>query len=70
MILKKVSLKISLTCTELESAFKECEHEDDALKMGLVHFVESVLIGAKSNVAMNLDSFHLIKDTNWFNDCC
>ncbi|CAN6719317.1 unnamed protein product [Malus baccata var. baccata] len=36
--------------------------------MGLVHFVESVLIGVKNNVVTNLDYFHLIKDMDRFND--
>ncbi|CAN6711499.1 unnamed protein product [Malus baccata var. baccata] len=41
--------------------------EDDALKMGLVYFVEGVLIGAKSNVSVNLEYLDLVKDMDRFN---
>ncbi|RXH88615.1 hypothetical protein DVH24_000214 [Malus domestica] len=40
---------------KLQRAFKECEDEDDALKMGLVYFAKGVLIGAKSNNFIPLD---------------
>ncbi|RXI09399.1 hypothetical protein DVH24_034016 [Malus domestica] len=43
-------------------AFKQCEDEDDALKMGLVYFAEGVLIGAKSTVSVNLEYLDLVKD--------
>ncbi|KAB2632645.1 N-lysine methyltransferase setd6 [Pyrus ussuriensis x Pyrus communis] len=46
---KKATKKVSVTCAELERAFKECKDEDDALKMGLVYFPKGVLIEAKSN---------------------
>ncbi|KAB2629526.1 hypothetical protein D8674_034321 [Pyrus ussuriensis x Pyrus communis] len=46
---KKAAKKVSMTCAELETAFKQCEDEDDALKMGLVYFANGVLIRAKSN---------------------
>ncbi|RXI06862.1 hypothetical protein DVH24_025998 [Malus domestica] len=42
-----VPKKGSVTCAELEKAFKECKNEDDALKMVLVYFTKGVLIGAK-----------------------
>ncbi|RXH83483.1 hypothetical protein DVH24_005736 [Malus domestica] len=44
---KKAAKKVLVTCAELETTFKQCEDEDDALKMGLVYFVEGVLIGVK-----------------------
>ncbi|TQE10655.1 hypothetical protein C1H46_003768, partial [Malus baccata] len=47
---KKATKKVSVTCVELERAFKECEDEDDVLNMGLVYFPEAVLIEVKSNV--------------------
>lgn len=64
---KKVSKNIYVTCRELQKAFKKCKNEDDALKLGLVYFVEAVLIGAKTNVAMNLDYLHLVEDMDRFN---
>ncbi|TQE00558.1 hypothetical protein C1H46_013802 [Malus baccata] len=45
---KKATKKVSVTCAELETTFKQCEDEDAALKMGLVYFAEGVLIRAKS----------------------
>ncbi|RXH78750.1 hypothetical protein DVH24_002268 [Malus domestica] len=47
---KKATKKVSVTCVELEMAFKQCEDEDDVLKMGLVYFAEGVLIEVKINV--------------------
>ncbi|RXH67478.1 hypothetical protein DVH24_027625 [Malus domestica] len=42
--------------------------KDDALKIRLVYSVNVVLIGAKSNIVVNLDYFHLVEDMNRFND--
>lgn len=56
-----------MTCGEIESAFKECKNEKDMLKLGLVDFVAAVL-GAKSNVAMNLDYLHLVEDMDRLNN--
>ncbi|RXH81049.1 hypothetical protein DVH24_004963, partial [Malus domestica] len=47
---KKVSKKISVTCDELEREFKECKNRGNAFKLGLVYFVDDVLIGPKNNV--------------------
>ncbi|KAB2597314.1 hypothetical protein D8674_000234 [Pyrus ussuriensis x Pyrus communis] len=47
--------------------FKQCEDEDDVLKMGLVYFAEGALIGAKSNVSVNLEYLDLVKDMDRFN---
>lgn len=63
-----MSKKISVTCAELQRAFKECESKDDALKIWLVYSTNVVLIGAKSNIVVNLDYFHLVEDINKFND--
>lgn len=49
-------------------AFKECKNEDDEFKMGLVYFVEGVLIGAKSSVGGNLEYLDLIEDMDRFNN--
>lgn len=57
-----------VTCTEFERAFKECENKDYVLKIGLVYFAKAIMIRAKSNVAVNLDYFHLIEDMDRFND--
>ncbi|CAN6698002.1 unnamed protein product [Malus baccata var. baccata] len=59
--------KGKVTCAELEKAFKECKNKDDALKMVLVYFTKGVLIGAKSNVAVNLDYFEFVDDMYRFN---
>ncbi|CAN6707493.1 unnamed protein product [Malus baccata var. baccata] len=42
--------------------------KDDALKIRLVYSANVVLIGAKSNIVVNLDYFHLVEDMNRFND--
>ncbi|CAN6725474.1 unnamed protein product [Malus baccata var. baccata] len=39
---KKATKKVTVTCVELERAFKESEDEDDALKIGLVYFTNGV----------------------------
>lgn len=57
-----------MTCAELGRAFKESKHEDDALKIGMVYFADGVLIEARSNVPVNLNYFHLVKDVEMFND--
>ncbi|RXH78878.1 hypothetical protein DVH24_006948 [Malus domestica] len=60
---KKATKKVTVTCAELERAFKESEDEDDALKIGRVYFTNGVLIRAKSNVVMNLKYLDLIGST-------
>ncbi|CAN6723623.1 unnamed protein product [Malus baccata var. baccata] len=64
---KKAMKKVSMTCVELETVFKQCEDEDDALKIRLVYFTKGVLIGAKSNVSMNLEYLDLVEDMDSFN---
>ncbi|CAN6712858.1 unnamed protein product [Malus baccata var. baccata] len=64
---KKATKKVSVTCVELERAFKECEDEDDVLNMGLVYFPEAVLIEVKSNVGVNLEYLDLVEDKDRFN---
>ncbi|RXH71052.1 hypothetical protein DVH24_015674 [Malus domestica] len=59
---KKGSKNVSMTCVELEKAFKECENEDDASKMRLIYFTKGVLIRAESNVVVDLDYFELVDD--------
>ncbi|CAN6694924.1 unnamed protein product [Malus baccata var. baccata] len=49
-------------CQELETTFKQYEDEDDPLKIRLVYFTGGVLIGAKSNVCVNLEYLDLIED--------
>ncbi|CAN6721009.1 unnamed protein product [Malus baccata var. baccata] len=56
-----------MTCGEIENAFKECKNEKDVLKLCLVYFVEAVL-GAKSNVVVNLDYLHLVEDMDRLNN--
>ncbi|KAB2608681.1 hypothetical protein D8674_011849 [Pyrus ussuriensis x Pyrus communis] len=63
-----MSKKILVTFVKLERAFKECGNEDDALQMGLVYFAETVLIRAKSNVAVNLGYSHLVEVIDRFNN--
>ncbi|RXI01240.1 hypothetical protein DVH24_001474 [Malus domestica] len=64
---KKAMKKVSMTCVELETVFKQCEDEDDALKIRLVYFTKGVLIRAKSNVSMNLKYLDLVEDMDRFN---
>ncbi|CAN6721281.1 unnamed protein product [Malus baccata var. baccata] len=52
---KKATKKVSVTCAELETTFKQCEDEDAALKMGLV------------TVSMNLEYLDLVHDMDRFN---
>ncbi|CAN6707228.1 unnamed protein product [Malus baccata var. baccata] len=47
---KKATKKVLVTCVELQMAFKQCEDEDDALKIRLVYFADGMLISLRSNV--------------------
>ncbi|TQD95482.1 hypothetical protein C1H46_018894, partial [Malus baccata] len=60
---KKATNKVSIPIR----VFKECKDKDDALKMGLVYFADGVLIGAKSNMGVNLEYLDLVKDMDRLN---
>ncbi|CAN6573115.1 unnamed protein product [Malus baccata var. baccata] len=60
---KKATNKVSIPIR----VFKECKDKDDALKMGLVYFADGVLIGAKSNMGVNLEYLDLVEDMDRLN---
>ncbi|RXH92052.1 hypothetical protein DVH24_021075 [Malus domestica] len=64
---RKVGKRFWSLFTELEKAFQECKNEDSAFKLELLYFVKGVLIGVKSNVAINLEYFELVNDMDKFN---
>ncbi|TQE10589.1 hypothetical protein C1H46_003827 [Malus baccata] len=42
-------------------------NKEDVFKLGLVYFAEAVLIGAKTNVIVNLEYLYLVEDMDRFN---
>lgn len=57
-----------ITGQELENAFRKSERgSEDSFKLGLLYFVESVIMGRPQNVKINEDYLHLVHKMDEFN---
>lgn len=52
----------------MEKVFSDCKNAEDRYKLGLVYFVEWVLLGSKKNVGVNLDDLHLVDNLVMFEE--
>ncbi|XP_062090026.1 uncharacterized protein LOC133796503 [Humulus lupulus] len=50
----------------LERAFSMCDVPDDLYKLGLVYFVEGILLGAENDNAIWRDSLSMVEDLDYF----
>ncbi|CAL8153962.1 unnamed protein product [Prunus armeniaca] len=58
-----------ITCNDLENAFLKSERgSKDSFKLGLLYFVEFVIIGKPQNVKINEEYLHLVHKMDEFNN--
>lgn len=56
-------------CEDLENAFLTCKRgSDDLFKLGMLYFVEFVILGKAQNVKINEEYLHLVHNMNEFNN--
>ncbi|CAL9005454.1 unnamed protein product [Prunus brigantina] len=58
-----------ITCSDLENAFLKSERgSEDSFKLGLLYFVEFVIMGKPQNVKINEEYLHLVHKMGEFNN--
>ncbi|CAL8991317.1 unnamed protein product [Prunus brigantina] len=58
-----------ITCNDLENAFLKSERgSEDSFKLGLLYFVEFVIMGKPQNVKINEEYLHLVHKMDEFNN--
>ncbi|CAL2238630.1 unnamed protein product [Prunus armeniaca] len=58
-----------ITCNDLENAFLKSEREsEDSFKLGLLYFVEFVIMGKPQNVKINEEYLYLVHKMDEFNN--